>query len=175
MSASKGRKPGSLARFKCGVCGTVELVRGGSDRFRCTPCRAAGLRKGMAAVPRDFGQAAALGAVGAAIREGRLIHPRLLRCVDCTGPAVEYEHRDYNRPLHVDPICRRCNLLRGPGIPLAGSIELALKDGRVPYTLRANVVKLARTMGREGVADSLPARLTLDHWRALWPALTATA
>ncbi len=88
---------------------------------------------------------------------------------------MEYEHRDYNRPLHVDPICRRCNLLRGPGIPLAGSVEMALKAGRIPYTLRANVVKLARTMGREGVADSLPARLTLDHWRALWPALTATA
>lgn len=168
-----GRKPGTLARFKCGACGTVELVRGGSNHFRCTPCRAAGVRGGRAAIPRDFGQAAALHAVGAAIRDGRLTHPRLLRCTDCAGPAVEYEHRDYNRPLHVDPICRRCNLLRGPAIPLAGTVELALNAGRVPYTRRAYVLKLAQAMGRAGVADAMPGRLTLEHWRALWPALIA--
>lgn len=36
-------------------------------------------------------------------------------CVDCAAPAVEYDHRDYRKPLDVDPVCRACNAARGPG------------------------------------------------------------
>lgn len=39
-------------------------------------------------------------------------------CVDCGKPATDYDHRDYNRPLDVDPTCHSCNLKRGPAIPL---------------------------------------------------------
>ena len=38
-------------------------------------------------------------------------------CVDCGAPARDYDHRDYNKPLDVEPVCRRCNILRGPAIP----------------------------------------------------------
>lgn len=34
-------------------------------------------------------------------------------CVDCGGVACQYEHRDYGRPLDVEPVCRLCNRLRG--------------------------------------------------------------
>lgn len=34
-------------------------------------------------------------------------------CVDCSALATEYDHRDYNRPLEVDPVCRPCNFRRG--------------------------------------------------------------
>jgi len=54
--------------------------------------------------------------VAAAIRCGDL--PRLdgsIPCKDCGKPAVQYEHRDYKRPLDVDPVCRSCNQRRGPG------------------------------------------------------------
>lgn len=37
-----------------------------------------------------------------------------IRCVDCGAVANEYDHRDYSRPLEVDPVCGRCNKLRGP-------------------------------------------------------------
>ena len=54
--------------------------------------------------------------VASAIRSGLLKHPVRdgLRCADCGCAAVEYDHRDYNEPLQVEPVCRRCNLLRGP-------------------------------------------------------------
>lgn len=37
------------------------------------------------------------------------------KCCDCGAPAVNYDHRDYTKPLEVDPVCKACNQLRGPG------------------------------------------------------------
>lgn len=34
-------------------------------------------------------------------------------CVDCGGIAEQYDHRDYGRPLDVEPVCRACNVRRG--------------------------------------------------------------
>ena len=53
--------------------------------------------------------------VSIAIKNGKLKHPTLLKCVDCGKPATEYDHRDYSKPLNVDPVCHSCNLKRGPG------------------------------------------------------------
>lgn len=36
-----------------------------------------------------------------------------IACVDCGKPAAEYEHRDYSRPLDVEPVCNSCNAKRG--------------------------------------------------------------
>lgn len=44
--------------------------------------------------------------------------PGMTKCQDCGGPATERDHRDYNRPDDVDPVCGRCNKLRGQGIPV---------------------------------------------------------
>jgi hypothetical protein len=55
------------------------------------------------------------GQVSRAIRIGYLRKlDGTVRCVDCGAPAVGYDHRDYYRPLWVDPVCARCNALRGP-------------------------------------------------------------
>ena len=54
-------------------------------------------------------------AVSKAIKEGRL--PPLdgsIACVDCGRAAEVWEHREYERPLDVDPVCRSCNCRRGP-------------------------------------------------------------
>lgn len=59
---------------------------------------------------------AARRAVAGAIRKGLLVHPRLLDCADCGKQARDYDHRDYSKPLVVEPVCRSCNKLRGPGI-----------------------------------------------------------
>lgn len=37
-------------------------------------------------------------------------------CVDCGGIATMYDHRDYTKPLAVDPVCRTCNSKRGASI-----------------------------------------------------------
>lgn len=54
--------------------------------------------------------------VGNTVRDGRL--PKLdgsIKCTDCPKPAVHYDHRDYDKPLAVEPVCRSCNRRRGAG------------------------------------------------------------
>lgn len=60
----------------------------------------------------------ALWLVGRAIYEGRLPKASTLVCVDCGRQAYHYDHRDYNKPLDLAPVCGKCNQTRGPGIPL---------------------------------------------------------
>ena len=52
-----------------------------------------------------------------AVHNGHL--PKLdgtIPCVDCEAPATKYDHRNYLKPLQVDPVCNSCNLKRGPGL-----------------------------------------------------------
>lgn len=37
-------------------------------------------------------------------------------CVDCNKRAQHWDHRDYLKPLEVDPVCASCNKKRGPGL-----------------------------------------------------------
>lgn len=62
--------------------------------------------------------------VAQAVREGRLTNLRLCwtACIDCGLRATQYDHRDYMQPLVVDPVCRKCNRLRGPAAPLVSRI-----------------------------------------------------
>jgi hypothetical protein len=53
-------------------------------------------------------------AVAQAVRGGMLPNAKDCRCVDCGKPARDYDHRDYGHPLTVEPVCRSCNLRRGP-------------------------------------------------------------
>ena len=57
----------------------------------------------------------AINLVAKEIRSGRLDPAKSFDCVDCGGPATEYDHRDYSKPLEVDPTCHKCNLARGSG------------------------------------------------------------
>ena len=38
------------------------------------------------------------------------------KCVDCGANATDYDHRDYNKPLDVEPVCRSCNIRRGNAV-----------------------------------------------------------
>ena len=55
-------------------------------------------------------------AVAKAVREGRLKPVKECICVDCGAPAQHYDHRDYNKPDTVEPVCRCCNANRPPAI-----------------------------------------------------------
>ena len=61
-------------------------------------------------------QSSALGKVRHAVKSGKLAPVRSLKCVDCSAPATLYEHRSYDRPLDVVPVCYRCNRRRGPAV-----------------------------------------------------------
>lgn len=56
-----------------------------------------------------------------AIRHGFLAPVKTLKCVDCGKAAECYDHRDYNKPLAVAPVCIGCNVRRGPAIPFLPS------------------------------------------------------
>lgn len=83
-----------------------------TKRRRCINCVS------EANVLRQRRHSAARAMVAAAIKLRMLQHPENQYCVDCGAQATEYDHRDYNKPLDVDPVCHGCNIKRGPGIPL---------------------------------------------------------
>lgn len=51
-----------------------------------------------------------------AVRRGDLPRVSTLKCLDCGAPATCYDHRDYDKPLEVQPVCGRHNILRGAGL-----------------------------------------------------------
>lgn len=53
-----------------------------------------------------------------AIRDGVLSHPKNCWCVDCGNRAFDYDHRHYLSPLDVVPVCRSCNIKRGPAVDI---------------------------------------------------------
>lgn len=102
---------GRTKRFTCARCGAVNEITGGTANYHCPACRvAAGMRNLQA--PKYLAHQA----VAKARKQGLLADPRTLRCEDCAAPAIEYDHRDYAQPLVVSPVCRSCNLRRGPAV-----------------------------------------------------------
>lgn len=91
----------------CHECG--EQFRNGSNDKRCKSCL----------VAYDVVAISARNAVTRAMIRGDL--PRLrdanIPCVDCGKRANRYDHRDYLKPLDVEPVCHGCNLRRGPALP----------------------------------------------------------
>ena len=57
------------------------------------------------------------GKVAAAIKRGDLPPIKYLKCVDCGKDAFCYDHRDYRKPLKVDPVCKSCDGKRGAAEP----------------------------------------------------------
>lgn len=62
-------------------------------------------------------------AVATARRHGHLCSPKTLACLDCGGAAMDYDHRDYSKPLTVEPVCRACNFKRGPALYVRAPVE----------------------------------------------------
>lgn len=51
-------------------------------------------------------------AVNRAVKEGTIPNVSTCQCIDCGGPAQEYHHPDYNKPISVVPLCRLCHSAR---------------------------------------------------------------
>lgn len=93
----------------CKNCGT-DITDRHYHATLCIPC--------LKTWGKRTGSALACQAVATAIRHGKIPPAKTLACTDCSGPAMDYDHRDYNQPLNVEPVCRSCNRKRGPAIPL---------------------------------------------------------
>jgi len=109
-----------MRTIDCEMCGRTVARNNAQHRF-CSRCGS--LRH--SAFARLTGPIS--NAVAAAIRRGELAHPKTLVCVDCGKPAKDYDHRDYSRPLDVDPVCHGCNRLRGPGANRPDYVALAMQ------------------------------------------------
>lgn len=57
----------------------------------------------------------AFGIVWRAIKRGELVNLKeeFVKCTDCSSRATDYDHRCYDLPLEVSPVCHSCNLRRG--------------------------------------------------------------
>ncbi len=114
----------------CILCGGPTLRH--TQAIYCRQCRRGAERM----------RSAAHRAVKQAIIRGTLLPLATQYCVGCGAFAVAYDHRDYSKPLAVDPVCRSCNRRRGPGqYPTDDQIEYeVLTGGR----LRADLPKAVR-------------------------------
>lgn len=100
-----GRARGQLVRCTCTSCGAVELANGCTVGYQCHECQPVRYQ--------DDPQCAAHRAVAKAIAAGALKPIGEHDCADCGVKAEHYDHRDYSKPLEVEPVCRRCNYRRG--------------------------------------------------------------
>lgn len=88
--------------------GAASDTRNRRPKLRCGSC--AEKRKTVLGAIRNT----ASRAVAKAIESGLLERPGKFSCVDCGRKASQYDHRDYTKPLSVEPVCRSCNVMRGP-------------------------------------------------------------
>jgi hypothetical protein len=96
-------------------------------------------------------QRRAIARVRYAVATGRIRPARDHSCVDCGEPAKHYDHRDYTKPLDVDPVCVSCNRRRGAGYPYRDEDVLSIAtlptdQGVIRWW---KVIKVLREQGRE--------------------------
>lgn len=86
------------------------------DIRTCAKCRSPYWNKAKTDGEYYNMQTFALRIVSISRKEGLLADPKTLKCMDCGKNAKYWEHRNYARPLLVDPICQKCNIKRGKSI-----------------------------------------------------------
>ena len=101
----------SLPVRYCVDCNKQIGVNALPETIRCGRCRAS-----KYSGPPNSPQKGAGVIVMMAVQSGILPKQDTQSCVDCGAVAEHYDHRDYMKPLDVDPVCRKCNFKRGPGL-----------------------------------------------------------
>ena len=99
------RRAGSKRKHPktCFYCGQSIAAHLNPRTRMCDPCKAARLPyTEMARALVEFH-----------VDTNRIPRPDSMPCHDCGFMAEFYEHRNYNKPLHIAPICRSCNAVRG--------------------------------------------------------------
>jgi hypothetical protein len=91
--------------FTCVHCRGVFRKRG-PNRMACVDCQDEVERQKSSAHQRLYYR----------IKKGLIALPSDFACVDCGEPASRYDHRRYDEPYNVEPVCCSCNGKRGPAI-----------------------------------------------------------
>lgn len=104
ITLPRSKERAETACFQCVTCLGLFRVRSSGGKRSCVDCEDLRVRAKEVATRK----------VGREIKAGRMKPATAYNCVDCGAPAKHYEHRNYSEPLCVDPVCRRCNRLRGP-------------------------------------------------------------
>jgi hypothetical protein len=115
-------------RRRCTFCEDAQLQTKGFRRFKplCAHCNVNRLHSarnwfcGPCASVRLVAQQWAVAQVATAIRNGLFQRADSRSCADCGKQAFGYDHRDYSKPLDIEPVCRSCNRRRGSAAPLSG-------------------------------------------------------
>jgi len=133
----------------CDGCGADLTYKRPSGRL-CHQCayRYSTIRGSVFAKYRPLAREA-ISVVRKAVASGAL--PKLdgsIPCVDCGKPARNYDHRDYRRPLHVEPVCVSCNKQRGTAEPYASNPPAKPSDEEIKTALvAAGLPPVARLRG----------------------------
>jgi hypothetical protein len=106
MARFREKKAVALEKRICFACqNPFEVPQKWVRQHYCVPCAAEGW----------YARLDAANWVARAIRSGVLMRADQFRCADCANWATAWEHRDYSKPLQVEPVCDSCNARRGPG------------------------------------------------------------
>ena len=115
---------GDLHMRKVGICFACDPAHVKPAPIKCRVCDSMFVRKRdrshseycsiTCASAVSGARSKILNAIRARVVRGDLERPTTLLCADCGKQAREYDHRNYLRPFEVVPVCRSCNLKRGP-------------------------------------------------------------
>jgi DNA-directed RNA polymerase subunit RPC12/RpoP len=99
-------KPRAQRTIVCAECQTTFTrdAVGSARVIHCDRCRH----------ERFAVQKRAANALSNGLRHGLVESYMGKACVDCCEPAQCLDHRDYTKPLEVEPVCLSCNFYRPP-------------------------------------------------------------
>lgn len=102
MHAARQLRHADLDALGPGVCRGCRKPSGYFNQLWCNDCRR--IKELLS------------GRVSAAVKRGELHKlDGSIKCHCCDLPAKAYDHRDYDKPYEVIPLCRSCNGQAGPG------------------------------------------------------------
>ena len=99
--------------------------------------------------------------VAKAVKNGLLPHISTRTCVDCGKPAKHYDHRDYDKPLEVEPVCVKCNSARGPakGTHIETYAKLTIVKSKKRFERVS--LNLSKTLKKQSIARARKLDMTL--------------
>lgn len=105
-----GETPPGHTRYKCKLCVKIKNKALRASGYMKT------YDKERSEKLRGTRQELASRKVRETVKKGKMLRVDTLKCLDCGRPAEVYDHRDYLKPLEVDPVCKACNWKRGPAL-----------------------------------------------------------
>lgn len=107
------------------------------------------------------------------VSAGDIPRASTLDCIDCGEPATDYDHRDYTKPVDIEPVCRKCNIQRPEGYPPIDGEEVNVdwitavpeNPTTIPFQFRLTPAE-KKALTKLALAESV--RLQQDFSRADW-------